>query len=256
MIIAVVVFELLVCLVASVAIGVGNEDDSGQAAFPLEVWLVCAILQLTIRYLPPGRHVRYRLWLIVALLLVAGVTPGAIVPFPHLHQALFIAGVAALPQLWWEWIAKTPEHRASGLALIGLISLPLGFAAWSLANAAIVTVEARMASHGEPYCILVSDGKIHSSGYHRAPDDWSLTGWRVVTGRGSGGSGNCCQFDFHALLLTRNDELFNWSYRSQRFESLSERTRHAMGLDFSDSSIHPSPCTSPSRLGGGASGTP
>jgi hypothetical protein len=133
MIIAVVVFELMVCLAASVVIGVGNADDSGQAAFPLQVWLVCASLQLTIRDLPPGRHARYRLWLLVTLILFAGVTSGRIEPFPHVHQALFIAGVAALPQLWWE-SAKTPESRASGLALIGLISLPLGFAAWSLAN--------------------------------------------------------------------------------------------------------------------------
>lgn len=53
----------------------------------------------------------------------------------------------------------------------------------------------------------------------------------MISGRGGGGSGNCCQWDFHALLLTRNDELFNWSYRSQRFESVSERTRRLMVLD-------------------------
>ena len=115
MIIAVVVFELIVCLIVAVMIGVGNADDNGQAAFPLEVWLASALLQLTIRYLPPGRQPRYRLWLMVTLILFAGVMSGAIAAFPHLHQALFIAGVAALPQLWWEWFAKTPEHRASGL---------------------------------------------------------------------------------------------------------------------------------------------
>ena len=231
MVIAVVVFELIVCLIATVVIGVGNADDSGQSAFPLEVWLACAALQLAIRYLPPDRHARYRLWGIVALILFVSVTSGAIAPFPHLHQALFIAGVAALPQLCWEWLAKTPEHRAEGLGLIGLISLPLGFAAWSMANVWIVKFEAWRASHGEPYCILISDGRIFSSGYHQAPDDWSLSGWRMVSGRGAGGSGNCCQWDFHALLVTRNDELFNWSYRSQRFESLSERTRRLLRLD-------------------------
>ena len=165
MIIAVVVFELIVCLAASVVIGVGNADDSGQAAFPLEVWLVCAILQLTIRYLPPGRHARYGLWLFVTLILFAGVTSGTFAPFPHFHQALFIAGVAALPQLWWEWFAKTPEHRASGLGLIGLIALPLGFAAWSFVNIWIVKFEAWRASNGEPHCIFVSDGRLFSGGY-------------------------------------------------------------------------------------------
>lgn len=232
-IIAVVVLELIVCLAASVVVGVGNADDSGQAAFPLQVWLVCAILQLTIRYLPPSRHARYRLWLFVTLILFAGVTSGRIEPFPHFHQALFIAAVAALPQLWWAWSAKTPERRALGLGLIGLVSLPLGFAAWSFANIWIVKVEAWRASNGEPYCIFVSDGRLFSGGYRQAPDDWSLSGWRMVSGRGAGGSGNCCQWDFHALLLTRNDELFKWSYRSQRFENVSERTRQLMTLNVS-----------------------
>jgi hypothetical protein len=85
MVIAVVVFELIVCLAASVAIGVGNGDDRGQAAFPLQVWLVCAILQLTIRYLPPGRHARYGLWLLVTLILFAGATSGRIEPFSYLR---------------------------------------------------------------------------------------------------------------------------------------------------------------------------
>lgn len=231
MVIAVVVFELIACLVASVVIGVGNADDNGQAAFPLEVWLACAILQLTIRYLPFGRLARYRIWLIMALILFAGVTSATIAPFPHLHQALFIAGVAALPQLWWEWFARTSEYRPWGLGLIGLISLPLGLAAWSLANVWIVKVAAWSGSRGAPYCIFVSDGKSLSSGYHQAPSDWSLSGWRMVSGRGGGGSGHCCQWDFHALLSTRNDELFNWSYRSQRFEPLSERARGLMSLN-------------------------
>jgi hypothetical protein len=225
MIIAVVVFELMVCLAAAVVIGVGNADDSGQAAFPLEVWLALATLQLTIRYLPAGRHARYWLWLFVTLILFASLTSGTIEPFPHLHQALFIAGVAALPQLWWERFAKTPEGRAFGFGLIGLISLPLGFAAWSLANIGIVKFEAWRAADGEPYCLFVSDGSLYSGGYHQAPNDWSLSGWEMFSGRGSGGSGNCCQWDFHALLLTHNDQLFNWSYRSQRFESVSERSR-------------------------------
>jgi hypothetical protein len=230
--IAVVVFELIVCLVAWAAIGVGNADDDGQAAFPLEVWLACAIVQLTIYYLPPGRPARYRLWLLVALMLLASAIPGRLEPLSSFfHQALFIAGVAALPLLWWEWFAKTPKDRAAGLAPIGSISPPLGFVAWSLANIGIVKFEAWRGGHGEPYCILVPDGGSDLIGYHQAPDDWSLGGLRMVTGRGSGGSGHCCQWGFHALLLTHNDQLSNWSYRSQRFERVSERARRdIMGL--------------------------
>lgn len=230
MIIAVVVLELIACLAATVLIAAGNADDSGQAAFPLLVWLACAILQLTIRYLPPGRRARYHLWLAVVLILVIGMTPGRFEPFPHVHQALFIAGVAALPQLWWDWYAKTPEDRASWMGPIALVSLPLGFAAWSLANIWIVKFEAWMVADGKPHCILVSDQKLYTSAYRPVPDDWGLSGLRMISGRGAGGSGNCCQWDFHALLLTKDDRLFNWSYRSQRFEQVSDRARRDLWL--------------------------
>jgi len=61
---------------------------------------------------------------------------------PYVHQALFIAGVAVLPQLWWEWSFKATKGRLLGLGLIGLASLPLGFATWSLANIWIVKANA------------------------------------------------------------------------------------------------------------------
>jgi hypothetical protein len=228
-IIAVVVFELIACLIAAVMIGVGNADGE-QATFPLQVWLACAFLQLTIHYLPPARYARYVLLLLVTLILFASVAFGRIEGLRYFHQALFIAGVAALPQLWWEWFPKATKDRAFVLLPIAVIALPLGFASWSLANIGIVKFEAWRVTHGEPYCIFVSDGRLFSSGYHRAPDDWSLSGLRMFSGRGAGGSGNCCQWDFHALLLTHDDELFNWSYRSQRFERVSERARSLLGL--------------------------
>jgi hypothetical protein len=227
-IIAVVVFELIICLVAATLIAVGNADG-GQALLPLSVWVICATLQLAIHYLPPSRRARYGLLFAVMLIIFAGVTVGRIDALPYFHQSLFIAGVAVLPQLWWEWSSKATDRRAAMLGLIGLVSLPLGFIGWSFANIWIVKVDAWRAAQGEPYCLFASDGRLFSSGYHQTPNDWALSGWRMFSGRGAGGSGDCCQWDFHALLVT-NKELFNWSYRVQGFEKVSERTRRLMHL--------------------------
>ena len=230
MIIAIVVVELIASLIAALAIGVGNPGSMWIA--PLGVWFTCAILQLAIHYRPPGPRVRNGLVLTVMLMLIASmVLEGVWVP-PYFNQGLFIAAVAVLPQIVLEWSSKAATGgRIAGLYLICLVSLPLGFTAWSLANIGIVKVKARLVARGEPYCLLVSDGRISTSGYHAAPDDWSLSGWRMFSGRGAGGSGDCCQWDFHALLLTQSNQLFNWSYHSQRFEKVSERSRHMLGLD-------------------------
>lgn len=228
MIIAIVVFELVGCFFLTLLIGVGS-GGSNVAIAPLNVWLVLAVLQLTIHYLPRGRNTRYGLSLLITLTLVAGVMPGKIEALTYFHQPLFIASVAVLPQLWWEWFSKGTEGRPTS-GLIGLAALPLGVAAWTLANIWVVKTEAWAASSGEPYCLLISNGNLFSSGYHQAPNDWSLSGWHMISGRGGGGSGNCCQWDFHALLLTHDKRLFNWSYKSQRFESVSEQTRRSMAL--------------------------
>jgi hypothetical protein len=229
-IIAIVVLELIVSLVATVVIGVGNPGSKMFMA-PLGVWFTCAILQLAIHYRPPGPRVRNGLMLALMLMLLASIVLEGVQTPPYFNQGLFIAAVAVLPQIVLEWSSRAATGgRIVGLCLIGLVSVPLGFTAWSLANIGIVKVRAWFVTHGEPYCLLVSDGRIFTSGYHTAPDEWSLSGWRMFSGRGAGGSGDCCQWDFHALLLTQSDQLFNWSYRSQRFERLSERSRNMLGL--------------------------
>jgi hypothetical protein len=229
-IIAIVVLELIVSLIATVALGVGNPGSNVFIA-PMGVWFTCAILQLAIHYRPRGLRVRNGLMLALMLMLLASIgLEGAQAPL-YFNQWLFIAAVAALPQILLEWSSKAATGgRIIGLCLIGLVSLPLGLTAWSLANIGIVKIKAWFVAHGEPYCLLVSDGRIFTSGYRNAPDDWSLSGLRMFSGRGVGGSGDCCQWDFHALLLTQSDQLFNWSYRSQRFDRLSERSRQMLRL--------------------------
>ncbi len=231
MIIAIVILELIACFYLAVILLIG---DPGSHIFiaPLEVWLACTTVQLAVHYVPRGPYVRYGLLFTVALILLGSVTFEGIGGIPYFHQTLFIAGVTALPQIWWEWSSKATGDRAIVLALIGLVSLPLGFTAWSFANIWLVKAKAASVARGESYCILLSDGKLFSGGsYQKAPDDWSLSGFKMFTGRGAGGSGLCCQWDFHALLLTGNNQLFNWSYKSQRFDKLSEESRRLLSLD-------------------------
>jgi hypothetical protein len=228
-IVAIVVFELAICFLATVLIAVGSTNDQ-QAVLPLRAWLICAILQLAIHYLPRSRYARYALSFVVAAIVCAGLTWNGAAALTSLHQPLFIAGIATVPQLWWERFHGDTQERNSVLALIAITALPLGIIVWSFANIWIVKVEAWRVSQGEPYCVFISNGRLFSSGYHRAPDDWSLSGWRMFSGRGGGGSGNCCQWDFHALLQTSDKRLLNWSYRSQQFELISEKTRRSLRL--------------------------
>lgn len=224
MIIAFVIFELIGCVFLALLIGAGN-GGGAVAIAPLAVWFVCASLQLAIQYLPRSGYVRYYLLLAVGLMLLATVSLEGLEVFPYGHQALFIAGVGVLPQLLLDRFAKI-----SNAPLIGLIALPLGYCVWSFANIGIVKLRAESVTKGEPYCLLVSEGRISSPGYRKAPDDWSLSGWRMFSARGVGGSGDCCQWDFHAVLVTQGNQIFNWSYRTQRFEQVSERSRGMLGL--------------------------
>ena len=65
LIIAIVALELLFCLVATVLIGVGNLSDS--AIVPLQIWFVCAVLQLSIAWVPESRHV---VWLVSLVMII------------------------------------------------------------------------------------------------------------------------------------------------------------------------------------------
>jgi hypothetical protein len=221
--IAVVLFELLVCSFLAVLITVGNADDSGQGGFFLQVWFACATLQLAIHYLPRLRYHQYIILIFLILLLTIGITSGRFEIFTYFHQALIIAALASLPQLWWEWSSKARGGRTLVLFFIGMVALPLGFSVWTLANIGIVKTQAWVASRGEANRIFVSTGNLFSGGYRQIQDIWSLSGWNMVSARGLGGSGHCCQWDFHALLITRDNRIFNWSYRSQRFERISDQ---------------------------------
>src|ERR1051326_6916927 len=144
LIIAIVALELLFCLVATVLIGVGNLSDS--AIVPLQIWFVCAVLQLSIAWVPERRHV---VWL-VSLVMIGSFALAGYIPF--YPQSLLVAAIAVTPQLWWQRFVK---GRKDVLGIIALAALPIGVLVWSYANIGIVKFQAWRVSGGDPYCILV-----------------------------------------------------------------------------------------------------
>ncbi len=225
MIVAIVAFELTCALFLATAIGLMNSGDMMIA--PVEVWFACATLQLTIHYRPSGSFVRNALAFVMAAMLIASLAVEDLRAPPYFNQVLFVAAAATLPQLLLEWSAKATGRRTWALLLACICALPLGLAAWSLANIGIVKVKAQLAAEGEPYCLFVPDGSYLGGehDYDKAPADWKLSGWSMVSPWDCSGSGDCRHLAFHALLLTQSNKLFNWSYRSQRFEKLSDERR-------------------------------
>jgi hypothetical protein len=228
LIFALIILELVSCLFLA---GVVILTDGDIAVGILAGWLALAALRLTIHFLPRSRMTRYGLILLIVLMLFASVMPGEIEALPYFHQVLFIACVAALPQLWWEWHAERTGRKLKVLGLIGLFtSLPLGYFAWSIANIGIVKAQAWTVSNGDPYCIVIGAGGPIHGGYFQAIDGWSLSGWRMVSLRSSGGGSGDFHWQFHAILVTQDNRLLNWSYKSQRFESVSESTKKSLAL--------------------------
>lgn len=226
MIVAIVICELIVCFIFALLIGAGY----GPAGVPFAIGLSCASFQLIIHYLPPHRNARRGLLLAVATMLLFGALAEGFDFYPYGHQALLIAAVGTLPQIWLEW-SSIRKWRKLLLLIAGLLAIPLGYEVWSYANIGIVKLKAQSVAQGESYCILLSNGNPFYRGYyHVAPDNLSLAGSNMVAPHGVGGSGDCCQWDFHALLLTKNDQMFNWSYNSQRFDRLSAKTRRDLGI--------------------------
>jgi hypothetical protein len=229
LVIALIIFELVSCLFLAGVVGLSDGDVAGGI---LAGWLALAALRLTIHFLPCSRMTRYGSVLLLVLILTACVMPGKIEALPYFHQVLFIVCVAALPQLWWEWHTGRTRRTHKALGLIGLFtSLPLGYIAWSIANIGIVEVGAWMVSNGNPYCIFVGEGGPLHGGYFQPQDGWSLSGWRMYSGRSSGGGSGEFHWHFHAIHVTRDKRLLNWSYKSQRFENVSESTKTSLHLE-------------------------
>jgi len=239
LIVIVVFIELIAAALA--VWGIANSSAGGRIFYlaPWQLWATCAILQLAIHYRPPRPGPRNAIASLVGLMLLGSlILEGG--PLPYFNQVLFIASVAVLPQLWLEWssLAST-GGRALWLLFVGLMALPVGYTAWSLANIAIVQFKAERVARGEQYCLLVPKDNFQyfkdpaSVGNYRIASGWQLSGSVMFADRNlsvDSLGGDCCQWEFHGLLLTHSNKLFNWSYQSQRFDMLSDESRRKLDL--------------------------
>jgi hypothetical protein len=180
---ALVLIELAGCLLLAGNFALSENGDIAGAT--LAVWLALAAARLTVHYLPRGGVMRYGVIFLLVLVWVASVMPAKIEALPYFHQVLFVVGVPLLPQLWWESdIERIKGRKNKVLGLTGLLaSLPLGYFAWSIANIGIVKAGAWAVTNDVPYCIVVGEGGPVHGGYFPAQDGWSLSGWRMTTGR-------------------------------------------------------------------------
>ena len=223
------IVELVGCLFLA---GILTLSENGDIAGGiLAGWLALAVLRLAVHYLPRAGMARHGMILLIALMFSASVLPGKIEALPYFHQVLFVVCVALLPQLCWEWDAECTGRRHKVLGLIGLFtSLPLSYIAWSIANIGIVKAGAWAVANDDPYCMVVGEGGPIHGGYFQAQDGWSLSGWRMTTGRSNGGGSTDYYWRFRAIAVTQDKRLFNWSFKSQRFESISESTMKSLAL--------------------------
>jgi hypothetical protein len=229
LIFALLIAELVGCLLLAAELALAEDGDIAGGI--LAGWLALAVLRLAVHYLPHRGVTRYVIISLIVLMLFASMIPGEIEALPYFHQMLFVACVALLPQLWWEWSAERAGRKHKVLGLLCLfISLPLSYIVWSIANIGIVNAGAWAVANDDPYCIVVGEGGPIRGGYFQTQDGWSLSGWRMTTGRSSGGGSTDYYWRFRAILVTQDKRLLNWSFKSQRFESIFESTKKSLGL--------------------------
>lgn len=160
-------------------------------------------------------------------MLLISTIPGTVNEFPYAHQVLFVTGATSLIFFLGNALSKEqPEYNWrqvwAGSALL-ILALPIAVQIWSAANIAFVSFAARQAAQGEAACLLMGEdaGLFRYRQSHSLLDQLGLTLYVPYT---NGGGSDSFQWTFHALLVTKNRRLFNWSYQSQRFEPLADES--------------------------------
>jgi hypothetical protein len=175
--------------------------------------------------------------IVVALFVIAiilGLTSGRFTLFPYYHQILSMGAIVsglAIAAYNFPWSPDSPriKHRL----LLGIVALgPLvGATIWlTLLSGPIVAFHAAQAAKGEPYCTFNYWTSLRGLGeYKQNRGVWDLEAYRMTSPFMSAGGSGYFQFGFHGLLLTAN-ELFNWSYQSQRFETVTDAARRNLHI--------------------------
>jgi hypothetical protein len=236
MVVFAILFSLLQCLAMTICfVAVTNN--------PPDLWLSLLLIWLGILFGPAiylfaeNESNRPVINLVVAVLfvmaVVLGFTPGRFALFPYYHQILLMGAMVsglAIAVYNFPWPGSSiVKHRV----LLGILALgPVVSAAiWlTLLSGPIVAFNAAQAANGQPYCIFSYQTRLNGLGeYKQSREIWDLDAYQMTTPFTSAGGSGVFQFGFHALVLTPS-ELFNWSYRSQRFERVTDTSRRNLGI--------------------------
>jgi hypothetical protein len=129
---------------------------------------------------------------------------------------------------WPPGLSKIKHRILLGILALGPV---VSATIWlTLLSGPIVAFYAVQAANGQPYCTFNYWTSLNGLGeYKQSREIWDLEAYRMTTPFLSAGGSGTFQFGFHALLLTPN-ELFNWSYQSQRFETVTDSSRRKLGI--------------------------
>jgi hypothetical protein len=231
----VVLFSFLQCLAMAICfVAVANDAPDPWLNAPL-IWL--GILFGPAIYLfASNQSNRPVINLIVAVFfviaVVLGLTPGRFIPFPYYHQILSMGAiVSGLAIAVYNFPSRPGSSTTRRHILLGILALgPVVSATiWlTLLSGPIVAFRAAQTANGQSYCTF----NYRTSGlreYKQSRGTWDLEAYRMTSPFIDAGGSSTFQFGFHGLLLTSN-ELFNWSYQSQRFETVTDTSRRNLGI--------------------------
>jgi hypothetical protein len=226
--IAVLSIELILCLFYSSAL-VLNEWRDETPKLVLQTWTMCAIARILISLLDFDVIARRSMVFVFSAMLPISTIPGTVNELPYAHQVLFVTGATSLVFFLGKALSKAPEYDWrrlwAGRAML-VLALPIAVQIWSAANIAFVSFGARQAARGEAACLMMGEGADYRQS-HSLSDQLGLTLYVPYTQGGS----DSFQWTFHALLVTKNRRLFNWSYQSQRFEPLADDSIRNLHLE-------------------------
>jgi hypothetical protein len=238
MVVFAVLFSLFQCLAMAIWLvaAVANDAPDPWLSTPL-IWL--GILFGPAIYLFADKEFnRPIINLVVAVLfaiaIVLGLTPGRFTLFPYYHQILSMGAiVAGLAIAAYNFPSPPGSSKIKHRVLLGILTLgPVVSATiWlTLLSGPIVAFRAAQAANGRSYCTLNYWTKLNGLGrYKQSKGIWDLEAYWMTSPFTSAGGSGTFQFGFHALLLTPN-ELFNWSYQSQRFETVTDNSQRKLSI--------------------------
>jgi hypothetical protein len=234
MVVSAVLFSLIQCFAIAVCFALGANDAPNPLFSTPLIWigiLFGPAIYLFARNDSNGPIIN---WVVAAVFVIAvglSLTSGRFTLFPYYHQILSMGAIVsglAIGCYNFPWSAGSLRIRHRVLLGILAIGPVVGATIWlTLLSGPIMALHAAHATNGQSYCTFTGANGLGR--YKQSKEIWDLEAyWMISPFVNAGGSGTF-QFGFHGLLLTPN-ELFNWSYQSQRFETVTDTSRRKLGI--------------------------